>query len=214
MERLEELAQELARRDDPRLRAELLSLSEALVEEVLEEFAGCGLAPEELRGAGHLGLLSAVYHPELARGLSFSEFARNLIRGEIRAHIRERFPPPQAPRWLRLLSAQIDRAVEELVRELGRPPTLDELGERLNLSEEGLKEAFKAREAFLYSSLSAEQRALDVRPEFHPERIRDRRPSPFPWQARIRLAKAIDHLSQLWLRILDRILGVPGKEVK
>ena len=210
MDRLEELARELARGDDPRARAELLSLGERLVDEVVEEFAGCGLAPEELRRAGHLGLLSAAYHPELARGLPFSEYARNLIRGEIRAHIRERFPPPQPPRWLRLLSAQIDRAVAELTRELGRPPTLEELGARLNLTEEGLKEAFKAREAFLYSSLSAEQRAQDARPEFHPERIRDRRPSPFPWQARIRLAQALDQLSQLWTRLLERLLGREG----
>jgi len=83
----------------------------------------------------------------------------------------------------------------------------------LNLTDEGLKEAFKAREAFLYTSLSQDQRAEDSRPEFYPELIRDRRPSPFPWQARIRLAQALDRLSDLWSRLLERTLGL-GKELK
>ena len=207
MNRLQELAEELVCRDDPRLRAELLALAEPLADEVVAEFAGCGLEEEELRRAAHLGLISAVYHPELARGLPFSDFARNLMRGEIRSRIRDRFPPPRPPRWLRLLSSQLDRALAELTRELGRPPTLEELGARLNLTEQGLKEAFKAREAFLYSSLSADRRPGDLQPEFHPELIRDRRPSPFPWQARIRLAQALDRLFQLWGRIMEGLWG-------
>ncbi|HIP99892.1 TPA: hypothetical protein EYH33_05075 [Candidatus Bipolaricaulota bacterium] len=203
MERLQELAEELVRRDDPRLRAELLALAGPLADEVVAEFGDCGLEEEELQRAAHLGLIAAVYHPELARGLPFCEFGRNLMRGEIRARIRDRFPPPRPPHWLRLLSTQLDRALPELAQELGRPPTLEELGERLNLTEQGIKEAFKAREAFLYSSLSADRRPGDLQPEFHPELIRDRRPSPFPWQARIRLAQALDRLFQLWERIME-----------
>lgn len=211
MDRLREITERLARRDDPQLIEELLSLAGPLVEEVVGEFSGSGLDPEELEKAAHLGLLAAAYHPELARGSEFEEFARNLMRGEIRARIRDRYPPPQPPRWLRLLSDQVDRALAELREELERPPTLEELGNRLNLTTEGLKEAFKAREAFLYSSISADHRQGDLRPEFHPELIRDRRPSPFPWQARIRLAQAIDRLSRLWARVMEALLGRSGE---
>lgn len=213
MDRMQELAAALRHHDDPALRAELIRLGATLVQEAAKEFAGCGLSREELERAGHLGLLSAVYNVELDRAGDFATFARNLIRGEIRSRIREKFPPPRPPRWLRLLSQQIDRAHHELVGELGRPPTLSELAQRLNLTDEGLKEAFKAREAFLYTSLSQGQRAEDSRPEFYPELIRDRRPSPFPWQARIRLAQALDRLSDLWSRLLERTLGL-GKELK
>ena len=213
MGRMQELAAALRHHGDPALRAELIRLGTTLVQEAAKEFAGCGLSREELERAGHLGLLSAVYNVELDRAGDFATFARNLIRGEIRSRIREKFPPPRPPRWLRLLSQQIDRAHHELVGELGRPPTLSELAQRLNLTDEGLKEAFKAREAFLYTSLSQDQRAEDSRPEFHPELIRDRRPSPFPWQARIRLAQALDRLSDLWSRLLERTLGL-GKELK
>ncbi|HAF70923.1 MAG: RNA polymerase sigma factor [Acetothermia bacterium 64_32] len=208
MGRLGELAARLRERDDPALRAELIRLGEELVREVAEEFAGCGLPQKELERAGHLGLLSAAYNLELDRAGDFETFARNLIRGEIRGHIRERFPPPQPPRWLRLLAEQIDRAHHELFRELGRPPTLSELAQKLNLTDEGLKEAFKARDAFLYTSLSQEHRAEDLRPDFHPERIRDRHPSPFPWQARIRLAQALERLSGLWSRLAENMLGL------
>ena len=207
MSRIQELAEALKRRDDPALREELLRLGEALIKKVAAEFENSGLTMEELLRAGHLGLLSAVYNLELDRGGDFVTFACNLIRGEIRARIRERFPPPEPPRWLRILARQIDRAHRELTEELGRPPTLSELAERLNLTEDGLREAFKAREAFLYTSLSAGQRAGDLRPQFHPELIRDRRPSPFPWQARIRLARALDRLSTLWSKLVERLHG-------
>lgn len=213
MDRMQELAAALRRHDDPALRAELIRLGASLVQEVAKEFAGCGLSQEELERAGYLGLLSAVCNVELDRAGDFAAFARNLIRGEIRSHIREKFPPPRPPRWLRLLSQQIDRAHHELAGELGRPPTLSELAQRLNLTDEGLKEAFKAREAFLYTSLSQDRRAEDSRPEFHPERIQDRHPSPFPWQARIRLAQALDRLSDLWTRLLEHTLTL-GKEPK
>jgi len=208
MDRMRELAAALRHHDDPALRAELIQLGAALVQEAVKEFAGCGLSQGELERAGHLGLLSAASNVELDRGGDFVTFARNLIRGEIRSRIREKFPPPRPPRWLRLLSQQIDRAHHELARELGRPPTLSELAHRLNLTDTGLKEAFKAREVFLYTSLFQELRAGDARPEFHPELIRDRRPSPFPWQARIRLAQALDRLSGLWSRVLERTLGL------
>jgi len=204
---MQELAEALKRRDDPALREELLRLGETLIKKVAVEFENSGLTMEELLRAGHLGLLSAVYNLELDKGGDFATFACNLIRGEIRARIRERFPPPEPPRWLRILARQIDRAHRELSEEFGRPPTLSELAESLNLTEDGLREAFKAREAFLYTSLSAGQRAEDLRPQFHPELIRDRRPSPFPWQARIRLARALDRLSILWSKLVERLHG-------
>jgi RNA polymerase sigma-B factor len=204
---MQELAEALKRRDDPALREELLRLGEALIRKVAVEFENSGLTMEELLRAGHLGLLSAVYNLELDKGGDFATFACNLIRGEIRARIRERFPPPEPPRWLRILARQIDRAHRELSEEFGRPPTLSELAESLNLTEDGLREAFKAREAFLYTSLSAGQRAEDLRPQFHPELIRDRKPSPFPWQARIRLARALDRLSILWSKLVERLHG-------
>ncbi|HEC63599.1 MAG TPA: hypothetical protein ENI38_04355 [Candidatus Acetothermia bacterium] len=206
MDRLDALAARLRQEDDPRLRAELLQLASPLVEEVVEEFSHSGLPREELLKAGHLGLLAAVCNPQLDRFGDFSTYARNLIRGEIRTRVRAKFPPPKPPRWLTLLSRQLDQALRELTGELGRPPTLEELGERLNLTPQGLKEAFKAREAVLYTSLGREQREEDLHPEFHPELIRDRRPSPFPWQARIRLAQALDRLGALWFKASQRLL--------
>jgi DNA-directed RNA polymerase specialized sigma subunit len=212
MERLDELAARLRQEDDPGLRAELLRLATPLVEEVVGEFSDTGLPREELLKAGHLGLLAAVCNPHLDRFGDFSTFARNLIRGEIRARVRSKFPPPAPPRWLTILSNQLDRALRDLTKELGRPPTLEELGERLNLTPQGLKEAFKAREAILYTSLAEKRRAEDARPEFHPELIRDLRPSPFPWQARIRLAQALDHLASLWLKASQRVLETRKEE--
>ncbi|MGC9530373.1 MAG: sigma-70 family RNA polymerase sigma factor [Candidatus Bipolaricaulaceae bacterium] len=199
-EELQELARALRVRDDPGLQAELLRRGEGLVRAVAAEFGATGLSQAELVRAGHLGLLSAVYNIHLDKKGDFPAFAANLIRGEIRAHIRRRFPPPRAPRWLVLLGGQIDRAHRELTARLDRPPTLSELAERLNLTDGGLREVFKAREAFLYTSISAERRSEDVRPEFLLAAIQDRRPSSFPWPARIRLAQAVDRLADLWER--------------
>jgi RNA polymerase sigma-B factor len=144
-----------------------------------------------------LGLLNAAYNAQLARGKGFSDYAKNLIKGEIRQHIRDAVRRAPIPRWLKDLNRQIEAAEARLLRETGRLPTLSELADAVNITEQGIAEIFKAREALNYVSLGAEQRLSDPAPQIDPSRIESKRPDPLPIQHRIRIAKALEELAEL-----------------
>ncbi|RLE37453.1 hypothetical protein DRJ12_02860 [Candidatus Acetothermia bacterium] len=187
-----------AAENDEAARAELLKRGREWVNEVITtEFAQSGFSHEELFHSGYLGLLSAVYNADLSRGKDFFTYARNIIRGEIRQYIRERTRRSQFPRFLTDLNRQVEAVEARLLKEKGRLPTLTELADAVNVTEEGLTEIFKAREAINYVSLSAERRRTDPAPTVDLSKIRNKRPEPFPIQYRIRIASALERLSHI-----------------
>ena len=193
------------------LREELLRRASPLVHDVIEgSFENSGFSSEELFRAGYLGLLNAAYNAQLARGKGFSDYAKNLIKGEIRQHIRDAVRRAPIPRWLKDLNRQIEAAEARLLRETGRLPTLSELADAVNITEQGIAEIFKAREALNYVSLGAEQRLSDPAPQIDPSRIESKRPDPLPIQHRIRIAKALEELAELQ-QFLFRSLFPPAR---
>ncbi len=192
-------------------REELLREASTLVTEVIAEgFPDSGFSQEELFRPGYLGLLNATYNVHLARGKGFREYAKNLIKGEIRQHIRDAARRAPIPRWLKDLNRQIETAEARLLRETGRLPTLSELADAVNITEQGIAEIFKAREALNYVSLSAQQRQSDPVPRIDPTKIESRRPDSFPIELRIRIATALEELGDLQ-QYLFRSLFPPAK---
>ena len=197
---LAELVQRLrAEREDIELvREEILQRGRDIIEEVIETgFSTSGFDREELFRPGYLGLMNAVYNYDLSRGKEFRAYAENLIKGEIRHHIRDQVKREPVPRWMNDLNRRIEATEARLLREAGRLPSLSELSDALNISEEGLGEIFKAREALSYVSLDAEQRASDPVYEIDVSKIRSRRPEAFPIEHRIRVAAALEKLADL-----------------
>lgn len=180
------------------VREELLRRSSPLVNEVIQEaFLESGFSQEELFRPGYLGLLNAAYNVDLARGKDFREYAKNLIKGEIRQHIRDAARRAPIPRWLKDLNRQIEAAEARLLRQTGRLPTLGELADAVNITEQGITEIFKAREALNYVSLNAQQRLSDPIPTIDPIKIESKRPDSFPIEFRIRIATALEQLAEL-----------------
>ncbi|MGD9676041.1 MAG: sigma-70 domain-containing protein [Candidatus Bipolaricaulia bacterium] len=176
---------------------------------ISESFARSGYAAEDLFRAGYLGLLNAVCNHKLAHGRPFREYAENLIRGEIRQHIRDQEQPSRVPPWMNDLNRQIENAEARLLRETGRLPTLSELADAVNISEEGVIEIFKARETLSYVSLDIDQRAKDPAPIIRAERIRGKRPTAFPIEHRIRIASALERLAELQQYLFRHLFDAP-----
>ncbi len=190
------------------VREAILHRGSPIIGEVIAaSFSTCGFTSEELFRPGYLGLLNAVYNFDLSRGRSFREYAENLIKGEIRNHIRDQVQQATIPipNWMRDLNRQIEVAEARLLRETGQLPSLGELAETVNITEEGLAEIFKAREALSYVSLDASQRENDPVPEIDLSRIRCKRPSPFPIEYRIKLASALEKLADLQQYLLHSL---------
>jgi len=192
------------------IRTRILEQTARLIDEVIEErFPRAGFPREELYRAGYLGLLNATYNLDLAREQAFNEYAKNLISGEIREHIRERVRQSQFPQWLKDLNHRIEERQVDLLHELRRLPTLRELSDAVNITEEGIAEIFKAREALNYVSIDASQRKHDPLPVVDLEKIRNKHPDSFPIQYRIRIASALEKLADLQ-QLLFRSLFPPA----
>jgi len=180
------------------VREEVLRRATPILDAVIDDaFANAGLPREELFRAGYLGLLNAVHNFDLAHGKPFREYAENLIKGEIRQHIRERARRASIPGWMRDLNRQLEATESRLLREKGELPSLSELADAVNISEEGIAEIFKAREAISYVSIDVAQRAYDPAPQIDFSRIRSLHPTPLPIEARIGIASALEKLGEL-----------------
>ncbi len=198
--------------DKDTIRAQILDRATHLIDKVVEEtFSHSGFSHEELFRAGYLGLLNATYNVELAHEKDFSEYAKNLIRGEIRQHIRARVDRSQFPRWLKDLNRRIEETQVRLLHQKGRLPTLAELSSAINITEEGIAEVFKAREALNYVSLGEEERLNDPAPIIDITKIMNKRKEPFPLEYRIRIAAALEKLGDLQQFMFKSLFPPMGK---
>ena len=96
---------------------------------------------EDLIGWGMLGLIEAADSWDRSRGLRFSTFAFQRIRGAIRDELRR---VDFLPRGKRTRVRTVERAVRELEQELGCAPTLEEIAVRIGMSTEEIEELLHA----------------------------------------------------------------------
>ena len=205
---LDELLQRLTdERDDLEMvREQILQRGTSIIQDVIEVgFSTSGFEQEELFRPGYLGLMNAVYNFDLSHGKEFREYAENLIKGEIRHHIRDQVRRVPIPRWMKDLNRQIEITEARLLRETGKLPSLSELAEAINITEEGLAEIFKARETMSYVSLNAEQRMKDPVFDIDISKILSKQSVPFPVEYRIRLASALEKLADLQQYLLHSL---------
>ena len=108
-----------------------------------------------------LGLVKAIDGFDVERGRAFSSYAVPTIVGEIKRYYRDRTWTVHVPRDLQELTLAVDRAAEALEHELSRKPTVDDLAQRLDVSDEDVLEALQARHARRAGSLDAPRREDD-----------------------------------------------------
>jgi RNA polymerase sigma-B factor len=102
-----------------------------------------------------LGLLKAIDGFDVSRGRAFSSYAVPTIVGEIKRHYRDRTWMVHVPRDLQDLTLSVDRALQQLERELLRKPTVTEIADKLDVSDEDVLEALQASRAHRVGSLDA-----------------------------------------------------------
>jgi RNA polymerase sigma-B factor len=110
---------------------------------------------DDLVQVASLGLIKAVDRFDPDRGIAFSSYAVPTVLGELKRHFRDRTWAVRVPRDLQELSLKVDKAVGEMARESHRQPSVDELAERLGVSEEEVLEALQASGAYRATSFDA-----------------------------------------------------------
>lgn len=105
---------------------------------------------EDLVNIGMIGLIDAVDRYEPTRASSFSAYARIRVQGAIVDEMRKN---DWVPRSVRDRAARINRARQDLLSDLGRDPTHDELAERLGVSAERLEELLQTADVRVLVSM-------------------------------------------------------------
>jgi RNA polymerase sigma-B factor len=138
---------------DRRLRDALVERYMPLARSIALRYVRGGEPLDDLVQVASLGLLKALERFDPQRSVAFSSFAVPTIAGEIRRHFRDRCWTVRPPRSLSETFGQIDRATEELRSRLGRAPTIREIGQALELTDEAVLEARQARRELAMASL-------------------------------------------------------------
>jgi RNA polymerase sigma-B factor len=110
------------------------------------------------------GLIKAVDRFDAERGVAFSSYAVPTIMGEIKRHFRDRTWAVRVPRDLQDLALRVDRVTDELTRQIGRAPTVDELALSIDADPEEVLEAMQASSAYRATSLETPRSSSDEDP--------------------------------------------------
>jgi RNA polymerase sigma-B factor len=132
-----------------------------LVKSIAYKFINSGEPLEDLEQLGYIGLINALNLYSQNRGVKFETYATWLISGEIRHYIRDKHSIMKIPRWIIDLNRKIDKFIIEYKRENNQFPTISEISNRINITENGVKEILKVRSAVQIVSIDQERREYD-----------------------------------------------------
>ena len=118
---------------DEEARAELIARNLRLVISIAKRYQGMGLSLEDLIEEGNLGLMKAVERFEVERGLRFSTYASKWIRQSITRALVNKSRTVRIPANVLVLIKQFLNAQRDLLQELGRAPTHEEVRELMGL---------------------------------------------------------------------------------
>ncbi|MFJ3634085.1 SigB/SigF/SigG family RNA polymerase sigma factor [Streptomyces sp. NPDC090112] len=114
---------------------------------------GGGLDMDDIIQVGIIGLIKAIdrYDPE--REVEFSTLALPYITGEIKRYFRDSTWAVHVPRRLQELRTELAKAQEALTDVLGRAPTVKEIAQHLELTEEQVIDGLVAANGYTSGSL-------------------------------------------------------------
>ena len=141
---------------DSAARDRLVSDHLPLVGRLCRRFAHVGEPLEDLVQVGTIGLLKAINKYDPQRGDNFVAFAVPVIVGEIKNHFRDHGWAVKVPRKLQQRKLAVDRRVAGLTQELGRVPTVPEIGQATGFSTEEVYQTFEVERYGRPLSLDAE----------------------------------------------------------
>jgi RNA polymerase sigma-B factor len=136
------------------LRSQVIEAWLPLAQHLANRFAGRGEPMEDLFQTATVGLIKAVDKFDPERGVEFAAYAIPTIIGEIKRHFRDRTWDIRVPRRLQELRLSLSEATSSLLQSLGRSPTVADLAEHLEISEEEVLEGLEGARAYNAVSLS------------------------------------------------------------
>ena len=133
---------------DSAARAELVERFLPLARQLARRYARQNEPIDDLFQVASMGLLKAIDRFEPERGHAFSTFAVPTIVGEPKRYFRDTGWAVHVPRPIQERIGQVNRAVNDLSRDLGHSPSPHEIAHKMGASVEEVLEALDAAKAF------------------------------------------------------------------
>jgi RNA polymerase sigma-B factor len=143
------------RHQDRRARDELIQRFLPLARKLARRYAQSSEPYEDLVQVACLGLVKAVERFDPDRGFAFSSFAVPTIVGELKRYFRDTAWALHVDRGAQERARKITDAQQRLSSRTGRLPTVDELAQYLEFSQEEVLEGLQTAEAYGAVSLDA-----------------------------------------------------------
>lgn len=144
-ERAMELFREYAKTKDVRIRNELVSSYIYIAEILAKKFVGRGVEYQDLLQIASEALISGVEKFDPEQGNLFTTYITPRITGIIKNYFRDYSKLVRLPRGLYALNARIKAKTNEYYSENGVKPTVKQLSEMLNASEEDIIQAMESK---------------------------------------------------------------------
>jgi len=138
-----------------RLREKVVEMHLPMARDIARRYLHRGEPMEDLLQAAYVGLMKAVNGFDPTLGHSFRGYAMVTMTGEVKRHFRDRTWAVRVPRLYQERRSELNRLVADFTQELGRFPTVAELAERMNISEEEMLLTLDASAAYSTLSLDA-----------------------------------------------------------
>lgn len=140
---------------EQRAREQLVERFLPLARNLARRYSGAREPFDDLLQVASLGLVKAIDRFDVDRGAAFSSFAVPTILGELKRYFRDLGWSVHVPRGAQEAALKVQEAQEKLTTRTGRPPTVSDLAEYMEIPIEDVLDALETAAAHHSTSLDA-----------------------------------------------------------
>lgn len=138
---------------DIEVRNQIFDKYKYMAEIISRKYNNRGIEHEDIFQIACMGLIYAIERFDITKGFEFTSFATPTILGEIKKYFRDKGWAIKVPRKIQEISKKVNDVSSILSTQLNHAPTVREIAEYINSTEEDVLEAFEAGKMFNSQSL-------------------------------------------------------------